>query len=786
MTDPAPWEDGPYSIKRHGVTITNCDAEPVHTPGCIQDCGALLVLRLSDLAVLQASENCAAWLGEPPERRLGRPAAAVLGDERAARLRDMLGGEGIEHNPTYCFTLPACSLPGKQPPVELDVTVHAIDGFAVLELEPAATASGLDAYVMLRRAAARLQAASTLQGFCDAAAEEVRRVTRFDRVMIYRFHADAHGEVFAERRRSDLPAWLGLHYPAEDIPRPARAIFEKIWVRPLPDARCALHELVPLANPDTGRPFDMTYCALRGASVMYTEYLQNMGVAASLTMAIRSQGELWGLIACHHYSAPAPAPWPVRAACELLAQVVSLQLKTAEEREQLSYRLRIEGVHQELVAHAAQGGPLAAMLEGQPALLDGIEAHGAALFHLGRWWRVGRTPEEPQLEALASWLESRPELVSPTRPPYATDCLSREWPEAAAITAVASGVLAISLSRSRRTILLWFRPETAEEVRWAGNPHDKPSVLGPHGPRLTPRASFALFLESVRGRSRPWLAVEVEAASRLRLLIMELVVSRAEQLASLNADLSRSNEELDAFAYLASHDLKEPLRGIHNHAHHLLANADILDEVNRHRVEGLMRLTLRMDALLDSLLHFSRVGRIQLEYEDVDLGEVLAEAIEMVGVRAADRHGQIDVPRPLPVVRCDRVRIREVLVNLLSNALKYNDQPVPHIEVGYLAPGEPIPMGGAAPPEARGSTVYFVRDDGIGIDPRHFGQVWSMFKRLHGRDAYGGGTGAGLTIVKKLVERHGGQVWLDSTTGEGTTFFFTLPAPPARKGGDGG
>ena len=292
--------------------------------------------------------------------------------------------------------------------------------------------------------------------------------------------------------------------------------------------------------------------------------------------------------------------------------------------------------------------------------------------------------------------------------------------------------------------------------------------------RLTPRASFELWQESVRFRSGPWKSVEIDAAARLRLLAMELVVSRAEHLAELNADLARSNEELDAFAYVASHDLKEPLRGIQKYAHQLLEQADAFEGENRKRLEGLARLTLRMDGLLDSLLHFSRVGRIKLEYHEADLDEVLAEALEMVGARTEEGRTQFVIPRPLGTVSCDRIRVREIFVNLLSNALKYNDRTHRRIEIGYVARGERWDRG-SWPESAVDQTAYYVRDDGIGIDRRHFDQIFRMFKRLHGRGDYGGGTGAGLTIVKKLVERHRGAVWLDSVPGEGSTFYFTLP-----------
>ena len=174
--------------------------------------------------------------------------------------------------------------------------------------------------------------------------------------------------------------------PAHDIPLPAREIFKRIWIRPLPDAAGPLVELLPLANPESGQALNMTHCALRGASVMYTEYLANMGVAASLTMPIMRDGELWGLIACHH-ATPVRFPYPVRAACELLAQVASLQLKSAEHTEQLAYRLKLEHVHHQLVARSAREGDLLALTAANhPSLLDAIDAGGAAVYHADRWW----------------------------------------------------------------------------------------------------------------------------------------------------------------------------------------------------------------------------------------------------------------------------------------------------------------------------------------------------------------------------------------------------------------
>jgi chemotaxis family two-component system sensor kinase Cph1 len=771
----------PYSVRRHGVTITNCDAEPVQTPGCIQPHGVLLALRPGELTIAQVSENSERWLGAPPDRLLGRCVADVLGDVQAARLGEFVAREPLERNPLYVFTI---EIPNAEGSVALDVTAHTADGVLLVEMEPAGRGrtDGTpepDYYGMVKRTVALLQATPTVRDFCQVVAEEVRRLTGLDRVMVYKFHPDHSGEVLAEAKRQDLAPWLGRRYPADDIPKPAREIFKKIWIRPLPDAAAEPAEMVPLINPDTGRPLEMTHCALRGASVMYTEYLRNMGVAASLTMSILRDGELWGLIAGHH-STPARFPFQVRAAAEFTAQVVSLQLKNAEDREHLQYRASIDAAHHGVLARAAGPGGLAQIVDGHPGLMNGIACTGAALCDGGRWWTVGAVPAEPELEVLAAWLRGPPELRGSGRPIYVTDRLAADFPPAASYPGLAAGLLAVPVSRHGRSLILWFRREQAQTFQWAGNPHDKPTELGPNGPRLTPRRSFELWQEQVQGRSAPWLEIEVDAALKLRLLVMDLVISRAEQLAALNDDLSRSNAELDAFAYVASHDLKEPLRSIHRYARYLLEDAQagkVLDAQATARIETLLRLTVRMDGLLDALLHFSRVGQLSLELEDTSLNELAREALEMLGARLEESGAEVRLPRPLPAVWCDRVRVREVFANLIANALKYNDKAGKWIEIGYFEADEPAPPfvdRGGTPQAARGQRVFYVADNGIGIEPRHFDQVFRLFKRLHPREAFGGGNGAGLTITRKLVEQHGGVIWLQSRPSEGTTFLFTL------------
>ncbi|WP_044251764.1 ATP-binding protein [Chondromyces apiculatus] len=762
----------PYSIKRGTISLMSCDAEPVHTPGCIQSHGVLLVLRRGDLTILQVSENSADHLGKAPDALLGRSIAEVLGGEHDTALARFVEQEPVEKNPLHVFSIEfsidatdavdaqAAAPPDPRGP--LDALVHTIDGVIVLELERTGRAQNRpDYYALVRKTVTRLQTAQSLRDLCQIAAEDLWKLTGIDRVMIYRFHPDHSGEVFAEAKRADLAPFFGLHYPADDIPGPAREIFRKTWVRPLADARGAPSELVPLANPDSGKPLEMTYCALRGASVMYTEYLENIGVAASLTLSIRRGDQLWGLVACHHEQ-PFQADFQVRAACELLAQVVSLQLVAAEQREQLEYRLALADVQRKLVERAATEGSIAPLLQGTPSLADAVGSDGTALFHERTWSTVGRTPAQADLDALVAWLRTRGEL---DRPPhlYVTDHLGEAHPPAQALRDTASGLLAASLAHGGRSFILWFRAETLRMVNWAGDPGDKPVRHGPHGPRLTPRRSFELWQESVRGHAVPWSPADIEAAGLLRVALMELVVSHAERLAALNQELQRSNEELDAFAYVASHDLKEPLRGIHKYATHLAERAaEGTDEESKERLSSVLRLTVRMDSLINALLLFSRVGRTGLRLERVDGNELVAEALDLLGGRREETRIEIRIPRPLPTLLCDRVRVREVLVNLISNAMKYNQREARWVEIGWREPTSATPL------------ALYVRDNGIGIKPRYFDQIFKIFKRLHGRDEFTGGTGAGLAIVKKVVDLHGGRIWIDSVMGEGSTFFFTL------------
>lgn len=274
----------------------------------------------------------------------------------------------------------------------------------------------------------------------------------------------------------------------------------------------------------------------------------------------------------------------------------------------------------------------------------------------------------------------------------------------------------------------------------------------------------------------------------------------------LNAELERSNIELDSFACVASHDLKEPLRGIHRYSDFLIEDyADKLDEAGLEKLQTLVKLSQRMETLVDSLLHFSRVGRADLAMHEVDLDDVVSETLEMIAPRLQESCAEIRRPQRLPIVRADHARVGEIFHNLIVNAIKYNDKPLKWIEIGWEEGGENREWGvgsgewGQGDEGARGQgegekgrtlspsltlhhsplptpypPVFYVRDNGIGISEGHYETIFGIFRRLHEREEFGGGVGVGLTIVKKIVERHNGRIWVESRVGVGTTVYFTL------------
>ncbi|MGC1196929.1 MAG: GAF domain-containing protein, partial [Geitlerinemataceae cyanobacterium] len=693
------------------LEVTAYEEEAIHIPGYIQNRGVLLVLSRSSLQILQVSANSEAYLGMAPEQLLEQTIEVLLEGDRLKKLRSQLSKESLAEIEPIRLTFTSSTAPQ-----HFIGYVYPQGETAILELEhfTSPEASDLTRFSRSTNAAiSRLESAADVLELCQIAAEEIRKTSGFDRVMIYQFDRDGNGEVIAEDKHPDLDPYLGLHYPAADIPQGARDLFQRNALRLIPDVASPPVQIVPVNNPITHEPLDLSDTVLRGVSPIHIEYLQNMGVGGSMTIPLIKYQQLWGLVACHHRQ-PKVASYEARTTCELLGKVLSLGLAAKEGDRTYEYRIDLKSAQTQLLESMTATPNLAeGLLHSQPNLLNLFRATGAAVWQHGKCESIGKTPTESQIEALVAWIATQ----NTHNKVFHTDSLSQIYADAEVYRDIASGILAILLSKSPQTYLLWFRPEALQTVNWAGDPHETAQLEMNGSGRWHPRNSFNLWKEIVRGKSLPWESYEVEAAVELRDAILEIVIKRADELAKLNDRLQRSNQDLDAFAYIASHDLKEPLRGLHNYSHFLMEDyADRLDEDGVAKLETMIRLTQRMEDLLDSLLHCSRLDRTELSVQTTDVNEIVHRVREMLAPRIEETGAEIRIPRPLPTVCCDRVRVGEVFGNLIANAIKYNDRSDKWVEIGFLDSTDPL--------------VFYVRDNGIGIREKHLDKVFQIFQRL--------------------------------------------------------
>ncbi|MGW6441510.1 ATP-binding protein [Lentzea sp. NPDC055074] len=732
--------------------LTVCLTEPIHLLGGIQSYGALLAVDDAGLVEV-ASANTTDVLGRAPESLLGTPVEALLGADGVAAVRATLDA------PTGDRGLCGLALPGSGE--NFDVTVYRADGRTVLEFEPRPAADTFrfsQFYPRLRTSLTKLQHERTVVDVCASAVAEIRQLTGYDRVVAYRFEGPAGpGEVIAESVADELEPWLGLWFPATDIPPQARRLYERNWIRVIHDVDDATATLLPQVLPGTSAPLDLSDSALRTVSSFHLEYLRNIGVASSMSVSLLHSGSLWGLIACHGVT-PRRLDPEVRSACEFFGVTLSLQLAALEEaqtsRARHDTRTALARLVTDLSTDVTQSVSTSVDL-----LHELIDADVVALRFGGATTIVGGGDEADLMPGLDALWAVAPELAAGEV--WSTDDLGAHDASMTPHAEHLSGVLLLALGNG--DLIAWVRPERRASRTWATDP-STPVQLGEHGQRLTPRGSSVVYRALTRGHCVPWTASDEAVAGEFGRAITTLVLRHNARLTALNDELRRANDDLDTYAHVAAHELKEPLRGIFNSTAFIREDTDDLDATTVRRLDTVQRLAQRMDELINSLLHFAQLGQSALQRQEIDLRDAALTALEVAGLRLAEQEVEVVLPEPGLLVWADPDRLNEVLVNLLVNAAKYAREEGPRTVEIALA----------------GEDEVLVRDNGIGIPAEQRTEVLRLFRRLHKRDSRGGGHGAGLAIVNRIVERHGGQVRLDATPGGGTSVLFTLPRGAER------
>ncbi|WP_412759893.1 HWE histidine kinase domain-containing protein [Methylobacterium litchii] len=557
------------------IDLTTCDREPIHVLGATQPFGFLLAVS-ADWIVTRASANVADQIGHAAEDLLGLPLAAILDGEAIHLLRGHL--QTLRGPDAFDRVFGVNLIPGRPP---FDVALHLSGGSIVIEAEPCAT-EHLSAGNLVRSMVARLQHTADFEPLCREAARQMRALTGFDRVMVYRFAPDESGEVIAEAVRSGLDRYLGLHYPASDIPKQARALYERNWLRIIADVDAPAIPVVPARDP-TGEPLDLSLSTLRTVSPIHLEYLRNMGVAASLSVSIMRGGRLWGLFACHH-TEPRHISLERRTAAELFGQMFSWILESREREVVAAQEALSRETHNRLMSAMASGGTGLDGLSDFAEELSGIVAcDGLGLWVNGAITLLGMTPTREEFTGLVRFLNR----TAASRI-YAVDEIGRFHEPARDFTERAAGMLAVPVSRTPRDFLVFFRKEVARTVTWAGNP-EKPANPGPNGVRLSPRKSFEAWQEVVRGRSLPWSEAEARTAEALRVTLLEVILRLSDSAERERKEAQERQELLIAELNHRVRNILNLIRGVVTQSRAGAADAATFTALVGDRIQALAR-----------------------------------------------------------------------------------------------------------------------------------------------------------------------------------------------------
>lgn len=784
------------------VDLSNCAREPIHTPGKIQAHGFLLALEPVQLTIIQASSNAGHFIGCPAGQLLG------------SRLRDLIGKKPFAAIASW-LEQPSFSPINPLPVVfntngsSYNAVLHLAGKVLVIECEvipetPLLSYSEL--YYFLNQSIKQFHQLHRPSDFYNFTTRQIKHLTGYDRVMLYRFDQAYNGEVIAESCNPDVEKFLGLHYPASDIPVQARELYLKNWIRIIPDVGYEPASLVALSHPLNQAPLDLTHSVLRSVSPIHVEYLQNMGVKATLTISLIKENKLWGLIACHHYQ-PRFLDYLSRTTAEIIGQVFSHHLSLREESEHHVYARQIKLRENLLVEQISRHWHIPkGLTEHAITFLSLCECSGGAICYDGQLQTMGCAPGEEAVRQLIDWLNQQEEDV------FCTDHLSAHFPAGDALKSAVSGLLSIRISRQLGEYILWFKPEVVRTVTWGGNP-DKPAVWDKEKLRLSPRKSFEKWQQKVLGQSTPWKTAEIETVRKLREHLIDMVMRFMAEMKRMNQELEKARRELEGrvrertqelellneqlkieilerqkaeqslrhakemaeemyrlkthFLANMSHEIRTPINGIVG-----LANI-IEDELGENEtIQYYLDLQKqsgeRLLNTITSILEMARLESQNTEFKlsEVNLSQEIRKILPILQVLAQKKKLflRFEEPARQAIVHVDEVLFGQVINNLIGNAIKFTEQGGVTVSLALLE-------------EAGKHKVSLrVTDTGIGISPGFLRKLFSPFQQeSSGLNRKFEGSGLGLSIVKRYVELFGGSIHVESTKGQGSTFEVKLP-----------
>jgi two-component system, chemotaxis family, sensor kinase Cph1 len=494
-----------------------CGSIPLHLVNLIQPHGMLLVLDKEQLQIVQASENVTQYLSVSADELLEQPLAAYLPPQQFTDIQAKINSQNNQEKIPFSLTFLA-----NDQQVALTALVHPKDEYILIELEESTPSSQENSFIglyqQIKYITSLLKQAGTTAETARLIAAEMKKLTGFDRMLVYQFDPQWNGKVIGQAKEADMDDYMDLRFPASDVPKQARDLYFRNPYRLIPTRSYQPVGLLPVINPLSQRFTDLSECNLRSVATVHLEYLTNMKIMASMSLPIIIDDKLWGLISCHHKTPKNPS-YEMRSALELLSGIVSAQIAAKEKEAAMLLRVQLRGIHARLLEQLYNQERFTdGLLTGETGLHDLLNLSGAAVVYDGGLWTSGSTPGDQEIKELTFWLR-RNKLDKL----YVTDSLPSVYARSQEYHHLASGLIALSINPEQGEYILGFRPEVLQTIEWGGNPNQAIQIE-PDGKTYHPRNSFATYQEVVKQTSLPWEPEELDAAEALRSAVLEKII----------------------------------------------------------------------------------------------------------------------------------------------------------------------------------------------------------------------------------------------------------------------